>query len=166
MRQKIFSLSFIYSGQLSNIVYLWGVFRQGNDYQMSVRDLLYSMNRDTKPSLKSLDYTNPQSEKFCTNGGNKRPLLPPREVVDQQRSLQSRTCNIVCEVTKVPRETSQQLKPFSHWLMLMFMGPPSGEHWSTMLCMAELEKENHCSLKRKLLAKDHVDKPEDYWRKI
>ncbi len=93
MRQKIFSLSFIYSGKWSNIVYLWGVFRQGNDYQMSARDLLYSMNRDTKPSLKSLDYTNPQSEKFCTNGGNKRPLLPPREVVDQQRSLQSRTCN-------------------------------------------------------------------------
>ncbi len=106
-----------------------GVFSQCNDYQMSVRDLFYSKNRDlsksdhvcgsescheqrrllrtsekelmllirlekvTKPSLKDLDSTNPQSDRLCTNGGNSRPLLPSREVVDQQRSLQSRTCN-------------------------------------------------------------------------
>ncbi len=50
--------------------------------------------------------------------------------------------------------------------MLMFMSPPSGEHWATMVCMAELQEESHCSPKRKLLAKDHVDKPEDYWRKV
>ncbi len=46
-----------------------------------------------KPSLKSLDSTNPQSDRLCSNGGNSRPLLPSREVLDQQRSLQSRTCN-------------------------------------------------------------------------
>ncbi len=106
-----------------------GVFSQCNDYQMSVRDLFYSKNRDlaksdhvcgseschekrrllrtlekelmllirlekvTNPSLKNLDSTNPQSDRLCTNGGNSRPLLPSREVVDQQRSLQSRMCN-------------------------------------------------------------------------
>ncbi len=37
--------------------------------------------------------TNPQSDRVCTNGGNSRPLLPYREVVDQHRSLQSRMCN-------------------------------------------------------------------------
>ncbi len=55
--------------------------------------LLIRLEKVTKPSLKSLDSTNPQSDRLCTNGGNSRPLLPSREVVDQQRSLQSRTCN-------------------------------------------------------------------------
>ncbi len=32
--------------------------------------------------------------------------------------------------------------------------------------MAELQEERHGSPKRKLLGKDHVDKPEDYWRKV
>ncbi len=113
---------------------------------MSVRDLIYSKNRDlsksdhvcgsescheqrrllrtsekelmllirlekvTKPSLKCLDSTNPQSDRLCTNGGNSRPLLPSREVVDQQRSLQIvSVIVIVCEVAKVPR-----VKPGSH----------------------------------------------------
>ncbi len=55
--------------------------------------LLVRLEKVTKPSLKSLDSTNPQSDRLCTNGANSRPLLPSREVVDQQRSLQSRTCN-------------------------------------------------------------------------
>ncbi len=55
--------------------------------------LLIRPEHFTKPSLKSLDSTNPQSDRLCTNGGNSWPLLPSREVVDQQRSLQSRTCN-------------------------------------------------------------------------
>ncbi len=91
-------------------------------YQMSVRDRFYSKNRDlsksdhvcgsescqeqrrslktsekelmlligletfTKPSLKSLT---PQIQSQTDS----RPLLPSREVLDQQRSLQSRTCN-------------------------------------------------------------------------
>ncbi len=105
-------------------------------------------------SLKSLDSTNPQSDRLCTNGGNSRPLLPSREVVDQQRSLQSRTCN------------SLRGCKSSHWLMLMFMSPTSGEHWATMVCIAELQEKSHCFPKRTFLAKDHVDKPEDYWRKF
>ncbi len=101
---------------------------QCNDYQMSVRDLFYSKNRDlsksdrvcgsescheqrrllrtlekelmllirlekvAKPSLKSLDSTNPQSDRLCKNGGN--------------------SIVIVCEVADVPRLTSKQLKAF------------------------------------------------------
>ncbi len=73
--------------------------------------LLIRLEKVTKPSLKSLDSTNPQSDRLCTNGGNSRPLLPSREVVDQQRSLQSRTCNILrgCKSSQV---TSKQLKVF------------------------------------------------------
>ncbi len=55
---------------------------------------------------------------------------------------------------------------FGWTIPLMFMSPPSGEHWATMVCMAELQEESHCSPKTKVLAKDHVDKPEDYWRKV
>ncbi len=55
--------------------------------------LLIGLEKVTKLSLRSLDSTNPQSDRLCTNGGNSRLLLPSREVVDQQRSLQSRTCN-------------------------------------------------------------------------
>ncbi len=36
--------------------------------------LLIRLEKVTKPSLKSLDPTNPQSDRFCTNGGNPRPL--------------------------------------------------------------------------------------------
>ncbi len=55
--------------------------------------LLIRLEKVTKLSLKSLYSTNPQSDRLCTTGGNSWPLLPSREVVDQQRSLQSRTCN-------------------------------------------------------------------------
>ncbi len=109
---------------------------------MSVRDLFYSKNRDlsksdhvcgsescheqrrllrtsekelmllirlekiTKPSLKSLDSTNPQSDRLCTNGGNSRPLWS----TNKDHSKAERV--IVCEVAKVPRVTSNQLKAF------------------------------------------------------
>ncbi len=56
-------------------------------------DVLIRLEKFTKPSLKGLDSTNPQSDRLCTNGGNSRPPLPSREMVDQQTSLQSRTCN-------------------------------------------------------------------------
>ncbi len=50
--------------------------------------LLIRLEKVTKPSLKGLDSTNPQSDRLCTNGGNSRPLLPSPRVVHQQRSLQ------------------------------------------------------------------------------
>ncbi len=148
MRQKIFSLSFIYSGKWSNIAYLWvvkvceslglavnlkvklesicaevfsvsamtikcqfiqrtGIYQslimfvevnhvtnKGDYWGPRKKELmlLIRLEKVTKPSLKSLDSTNPQSDRLCTNGGHSR-LLPSREVVNQQRSLQSRTCN-------------------------------------------------------------------------
>ncbi len=55
--------------------------------------LLIRLEKITNPSLKSSDSTNPQSDRLCRNEGDSRPLLPSREVVDQQRSLRSRTCN-------------------------------------------------------------------------
>ncbi len=102
--------------------------------------LFIRIEKFTKPSLKSLDSTNPPSDRLCSNGGNPRPS---REVAGQQRSLQSRTCNRrysgnICSQTK-------QLKAFLTLLMLMFMSPPSGEHWVTMVCM----EERHCSPKTK-----------------
>ncbi len=61
--------------------------------------------------LKSLDSTNPQSDRLCTNGGNSRPLLPSWEVVDQQDHYKAERV-IVCKAAKVPRVTSKQLKAF------------------------------------------------------
>ncbi len=59
---------------------------------------------------------------------------------------------IVHEVAKEPMVTSKQLKAsLSHWLMLMFMSPPPEEHWTSMVCMAELQGERHCFPKRTLL---------------
>ncbi len=106
---------------------------------MSVCDLFYSKNRDlsksdhvcgseschvqrrslrtsekqlmlliTKPSLKSLD---PQSDRLCTNGGKSRPCyLPEKRSNINDHSKAERV--IVCEVAKVPRVTSEQLKTF------------------------------------------------------
>ncbi len=160
---------------------------------MSVRDLFYSKNRDlsksdhvcgsescheqrrllrtsekelmllirlekfTKPSLKSLDSTNPQSDRLCTNGGTSRPLLPSREVVDQQRSTE------VCKVAKVPRVMSKQLTAFLTLASWAHHQENTEQPWSAW---QSLQEESHCSPKRKLLAKDHVDKPEDNRRKV
>ncbi len=74
-------------------------------------DVAHQAKKSIKPSLKIVDSTNPQSDRLCTNGGNSRPLFPSREVVDQQRSLQSRTCNSL-RGCKSRRVTSKQLKVF------------------------------------------------------
>ncbi len=39
-------------------------------------DVAHQAGKVTKPSLKSLDSINPQSDRLCTNGGNSRPQLP------------------------------------------------------------------------------------------
>ncbi len=49
--------------------------------------LLIRMEKVTKPSLKRLDSTHPQSDRLCTNGGISRSLLPSTGTVNQQRSL-------------------------------------------------------------------------------
>lgn len=40
----------------------------------------------------------------------------------------------------------------THWIFLMFMRPPSGEHLRAMECVADLRWERHWSPKRTLLA--------------
>ncbi len=79
----------------SLIIFVESCHEQRRSLRTSEKELmlLIRLERVTKPSLKSLDSTNPQSDRLCTNGGNSRPMLPSREVIDQQRSLQSRTCN-------------------------------------------------------------------------
>ncbi len=72
-------------------------------------------------------------------------------------------CAIVCEVAKVYWVTSRQLKAF---LTLANVNVHEPTIRRTLVCMAELQEESHCSPKGKLLAKDHVDKPEGYWRKV
>ncbi len=121
--------------------------------------LLIRLEKFTKPSLKSLGSINPQSDRFCTNGGHSRPPLPSRDVVWKVKA----ECAIVCEVAKVSRVTSRQLKAF---LTLANVNVHEPTIRRTLVCMAELQEESHCSPKRKLLAKDHVDKPEGYWRKV
>ncbi len=105
--------------------------------------LLIRLEKITKPSLKSLDSTNPQSDH--TNKDHSKA-----EHV------------IVCEVAKVPRVTSKQLKAF---LTLANVNEPTIRRTLNNHGV-ESQEESHCSPKRKLLAKDHVDKPDDYWRKV
>lgn len=50
--------------------------------------LLNRLEKITKPSLKSLESTNPRPDRLYTNGGNSRPLLPFPGVADQQKTLQ------------------------------------------------------------------------------
>ncbi len=66
--------------------------------------LLIRSDKITKPSLKSLDSTNPQSDRLCTNGGNSRPLL------NKDQSKAERVS--VCELAALPSLTSTQLKTF------------------------------------------------------
>ncbi len=73
---------------------------------------------------------------------------------------------IVCEVAKVPRVTCKQLKAFLAVANVNVHEPTIRRTLSNHGVHAELQEESHCSPKRKLHAKDHVDKPEDYWRKI
>ncbi len=50
--------------------------------------------------------------------------LPEKRLTNKDQSKAERV--IVCEVAKVPRVTSKQLKAFL--TLLIFMSPPSGEH--------------------------------------
>ncbi len=112
--------------------------------------LLIRLEKVTKPSLKGLDSTNPQSDRLCTNGGNSRPLLPSHKVADQQRSLQSRTCNNL-RGCKLPSVTSKQLKAFLTLANINVHEPAIRRtlRWAWQSCKKEstvLQKEN-CLLK-------------------
>ncbi len=74
--------------------------------------LLIRLEKVTKPSLKGLDSTNPQSDILRANGGkfNTTVTLPksvsPTKITPKARRL------IVCKVAMEPRVTSKQLKAF------------------------------------------------------
>ncbi len=103
--------------------------------------LLIRLEEVTKPSLKSLDSTKPQSDWVQMEEIQFHCYPPLCWLINRDHSKAEHV--IVCEVGN--------LRAFSHWLMLMFMSPSSGEHWATMECMAELEEQSHCSPKRNLL---------------
>ncbi len=103
--------------------------------------LLIRLEKVTKPSL-SLEQIHSQTDCVQMEEIQDHCYLPEKWLNNKDPSKAEHV--IVCEVEKVPRVT----------------------YLATMLCMAELQEESHCSPKRKLLAKDHVDKPDDYWRKV
>ncbi len=90
--------------------------------------LLIRLEKLTKPSLKSLDLSKIHNQTDCVQMEEiKDPCYLPGEwSTNKDHSKAERV--IVCEVAKVPRVTSKQLNDISHWLMLMFMSPASGEH--------------------------------------
>ncbi len=74
---------------------------------------------------------------------------------------------IVCEVAKVPRVTSKQLKVFLTLANVNVHEPSIRRTLSNHGVHDRVYKKKATVLqKRKLLAKDHVDKPEDNRRKV
>ncbi len=70
--------------------------------------LLIRLAKVTKLFLKSLDSTNPQSDRLCTKGGNSRPLLPSPGVVNQQRSLQKQNMRWSKRLQRTPFQSTNQ----------------------------------------------------------
>ncbi len=95
---------------------------------------------------------------------NQDHCYPPLEWSANKDHSKAR-CVIVHEVAKNPQVTSKQLKAF-FTLASVNVHESSGEHWTSMACIAELQGESHCSKNNIAVplqfAKDHVDKPEDY----
>ncbi len=80
-------------------------------------DVAHQARKGYKPSLMSLDSTNPQSDRLLQMEEiQDHSYLPEKWSTNKDHSKAERV--IVCEVAKVPRVTSKQLKAFSHWLML------------------------------------------------
>ncbi len=75
-------------------------------------------------------------------------------------------CVIVCEVAKVPRVTSKQLKAFLTLTDVNVHEPTIRRTLSNHGVHGRVARGKPLFSKRKLLAKDNVDKPGDYWRKV
>ncbi len=74
-------------------------------------------------------------------------------------------CVIVCKVAKVPRITSKQLKAFLALANVNVHEPTIRRTLSNHGVHGRVAR-SHYSPKRKALTIDHVDKPEDYRRKV
>ncbi len=88
--------------------------------------------------------------------------LPEKWSTNKDHSKAERV--IVCEVAKVPRGTSKQLKAFLTLANVNVHEPTIRRTLSNRGVHGKVARRK--KKKRKLFAKDHVDKPEDYWRKV
>ncbi len=82
--------------------------------------------------------------------------LPEKWATNKDHSKAERV--IVYEVAKVPKVTYKQPKAFLTLANVNVHEPTIRRTLSNHGV--------HGRVERKLLAKDHVDKPEDYWRKV
>ncbi len=107
--------------------------------------LLIRLERVTKPSLKSLDSTNLQSDCVQMEEIQDHCYLHEKWPTNKDHSKAGHV--IVCKVAKVPWVTSKQVKAF---LMLANVNIHEStiRRTATMVCMAELQEESHCSPKR------------------
>ncbi len=100
--------------------------------------LLIRLEKVTKPSLKSLDSTNPQSGCVQMEEIQDHYYLPKKWLTNKDHSKSG--CVIVCEVAKVPRVTSKQLKGIVHPKMKIlssFTHPQVVPNLYECLCSAE-----------------------------
>ncbi len=124
--------------------------------------LLIRLEKVTKPSLKSLDSTNPdcvQMEEIQDHC-----YLPEKWSTNKDHSKAERV--IVCEVAKVPRVTSKQLKAFLTLANVNVHEPTIRRTRSNHGVHGRVARRKPLFSKKKIVRKDHVDKPEDYWRKV
>ncbi len=130
------ALLYLENRDLSKFDYVCGSVSRHKQWR-SLRTSEKELEKVTKPSIKCLDITNPQSDTLRTNRGNSGPMLhSPRVRWPTKITLKARRV-IVRKVAKEPR---------------VIQGcPSSGGHWTTMVFMAELQGESHCSPKRTLL---------------
>lgn len=108
------------------------------------------LEKVTKPSLTrfGLHPSTPRQIVYTWRISKSTVILPSSA---QPSGISPRAkCVIVIQVTKDPGVTSKPLK-VSLANINVHDCPPSGEHWTTMVCMAGLEGESDCSSKGTLL---------------
>lgn len=124
--------------------------------------LLIRLEMVTKPSQKSLDSTNPQS----TNPHFNTTATFPKS--GDKHYSKIKMCNSLWG-HKGKGVTSKQLKASLLLANVMFMSPPSWEHWTTRWKGERTRRKSLLSTKNIAtclkFAKGHVHKPEKYRKK-
>lgn len=117
--------------------------------------MLIRLEKVTKPSVMSLDFTNPQSDRLCTNERNKDTPKARRVIVHK--------------VTKEPRVTSKQLNASLTLTNVTVRESTisrtlnnSGVHGSVARRKPLLSKSKIAA--RLQFALNHTDNPEGHWR--
>ncbi len=126
--------------------------------------LLIRLEKFTKQSLRALTpQIHSQTDSVHMEEIQGHCYLPEKRSTNKDHS--KTYCVIVCEVAKVPRVTSKQLKAFLTLVKVNVHEPTIKRTLSNHGVHGRVTR-SHCSPKRKLLDKDHVDNPDDYWRKV